>query len=163
MICEICNKNEGNIVFQVYNNGKMITRTICSECAVAAQNQFFKALRIVSNSVNQKSKQTRSVARLPESICTSCGTAISEITEDTLLGCPNCYDVARVQLAKLKQKDKAENTEEGEIAQPKDILAQMHHELRSAIVMQDFELAASIRDKIRKTEETLSVEGDGNE
>ena len=163
MICEICNKNEGNIVFQVYNNGKMITRTICSECAVAAQNQFFKALRIVTNNVNQKSKQTRSVARLPESICTSCGTAISEITEDTLLGCPNCYDVARVQLAKLRQKDKDENNTEPEAKQPKDTLEQMHHELRSAIVMQDFELAASIRDKIRKTEETLLVEGDGDE
>ncbi|MDO5021910.1 MAG: UvrB/UvrC motif-containing protein [Eubacteriales bacterium] len=161
MICEICNKNEGNIVFQVYNNGEITTRTICTECAMSAQNEFFKALHIIANKARRGKIKSDAGEKLPESFCPECGNAIGDLNEDSVFGCPQCYNAARDRLKRIKgllPEEQVLEEQEREI-KSEEILEELHHQLRTAIVAEDFERAAKLRDEITETEKSISHQG----
>lgn len=163
MICEICNKNEGNIVFQVYNNGQIITHSICTECAMSAQNEFFKALNMLANKARQSKVNNGAEEKLPEKICPECGTVISNIDENSVFGCPHCYSAAREQLKTIKGMDTKNAEEQKQIINIEETLAELQHQLRTAIVTQDFERAAKLRDEINQTEKSMSSHGGTDE
>jgi protein arginine kinase activator len=163
MICEICNKNEGNIVFQVYNNGKIITRTICTECAMSAQNEFFKALHIIASKARQPKVNDVTNKKAPEVFCPECGSMIGSISEETLFGCPQCYNAAREQLNAIKYPDTQAPDENQHEIKSEEVLAELKHQLRTAIVTQDFERAAKLRDEINQTEKSITSHGGPDE
>ncbi len=158
MICEVCHKNEANIVFQIFNNGRLTTRTICGQCAMKAQSDFFRTLRSLgmhNEEGAQQEEKGRSVD-IPDQFCPSCGTPVSNIQEDGTFGCADCYEAGISHVRDMLRHHPADNTEEADEKQPAteevkaSDVAYMAHQLREAIVSEDYEQAAALRDRIRE-------------
>ena len=155
MICEVCNKNEANIVFQVLNNGKLSTKTICAECAMKAQHQFFKTLHALGMEASENQPETKEAEKekMPEKFCATCGQAVKALDDETQLGCPGCYQAQFREVCDMIYKQKPAPSEAAKQNVETDTnLEQMAHKLREAIVSEDYEQAAALRDRIKEAE-----------
>lgn len=141
MLCDLCHKNEANIIFQVFQNGHMTSHPICAECAVKAQKNFLNVLQLLKNEERQPIEEK--TEELPRRLCPHCGTAVDSIGDETVLGCPRCYEAAAEQIEALRAgvAFEGEKTEE-----TKDDIP---HRLREALASEDYEQAARLRDMIR--------------
>ncbi|HHT14863.1 MAG TPA: hypothetical protein GXZ86_03195 [Clostridiales bacterium] len=147
MKCEICSQKKATIHFQIFQNGRLITRAVCSTCAAQAQETFMKAF--MSLRVNKKVKTIPQKSKLT---CTYCHTSFQEIDENTNMGCPKCYEaVLALQNTKTDMFSTYEN-------QKKTNLEHWKHLLRESIVLENYERAAMIRDHINHL--TKVEEGD---
>ncbi len=147
MKCEICSQNEATIHFQIFQNGKMITRAVCSSCAMQAQATFFKAFR----TLRSEKKITTPVSNKPKLSCSYCRTGFHQVDENTVLGCSKCYEA--IQTLEDNRTDMFSTYEN----QKKSNLAHWEHLLRESIVLENYERAALIRDHINhltKVEDT---------
>lgn len=74
--------------------------------------------------------------------CAHCGTAVDTVNEDTVFGCPHCYEAAGGALDALARKEAAPEKpaafDAGQEA--------MVHRLREALASEDYEQAAHLRD-----------------
>ncbi len=128
---------------------------------MSAQNEFFKALHIIASKARAANANDVTDKKLPESFCPECGSVIGEINDESVFGCPHCYDAAREQLKSIKNPELQESNRENEQRKIKseEVLAELQHQLRTAIVTQDFERAAKLRDEINQTEKSISMHG----
>ncbi len=153
MICEICHKNEANIVFQVLNNGRLNTRTICTECAMKMQKDFFKTLHAlgIQQSLVKKEEGKQTSVDVPDRFCINCSQPLTKVDENNTLGCPACYQAMKGEIIQLLSTDVNNGSDENSQKQPEGSdLELMSHQLREAIVSEDYEQAAALRDKIRQ-------------
>lgn len=141
MLCDICHHNEANIIFQVFQNGRMTTHPVCAECAMKAQREFLRALEKMGTAAQQDMEEQP--AALPKRLCPVCGTAVDEIGRDTVLGCPHCYQSAFEQVAALREGVQPVKDEEE---------SDMAHRLREALASEDYEQAARLRDMLKDAE-----------
>lgn len=142
MLCDICHKNEANIVFQVFQNGRMTTHPVCAECAMKAQKEFLRALEMLGGGA-QRQAAAEKPADMPRRLCPHCGTAVDQINESTVLGCPRCYEAAERQVGALLQGTQAVQEKKNSVSE------NMAHRLREALASEDYEQAARLRDMIR--------------
>lgn len=148
MRCEICNQNEAAISMQILTNEQMIQKTICLRCAQKMHRDFLQ--NIVSFGEN-KQKEVESTelpkeeqTAFPEALCLNCGRRIDLIGEDTVFGCPSCYEAAKTRLISFLQNIHADETG---IQTTQPVLEQteldgISHALREAIACEDYEKAA---------------------
>ncbi len=171
MKCQICRKNEANIVFtQIVNNEKEVLH-ICSECAkekgisVTIEkpshpkgNPFLGSLTGGLNETDEKN--------MPDTTCEVCGLTFSDFKRTGLFGCDNCHMAFGEHIPSLlKQihgtavysgKTPGELSEEGEKIQQ---LKSLRARLQRCIETEDYERAAVLRDKITAIE-SKSIEND---
>jgi len=93
--------------------------------------------------------------------CDECGLTFSEFRENSLLGCPHCYNAFEGPLSSLLERAHEGSTHHvgkvprragaGETRQLQ--LTRMRKRLDHAVASEDFELAAQLRDDIRQLEE----------
>ena len=99
MKCQICNKNEANIIFTQIVNNEKIVKQICSECAKK------KGLSIEIESVSPKpaspemllglfsgETEMKEEKDIPELKCDLCGLTFSEFKKSGLFGCDKCHE-----------------------------------------------------------------------
>lgn len=93
--------------------------------------------------------------------CHSCGLTFAEFREKSLLGCPQCYEAFEEQLSPLLERAHEGGTHHigkvprraGTDSQRQMKLARMRKRLDEAVVSEDYELAARIRDDIATIEQ----------
>ncbi|HVP35737.1 MAG TPA: UvrB/UvrC motif-containing protein, partial [Terriglobales bacterium] len=88
--------------------------------------------------------------------CPSCGMTLSQFAQRGRLGCGSCYRTFRVQLKDLLRKIHGSDRHRGKIPNLPGIQMEclkeerkLQEELKKAIDEENFEMAASIRDKIK--------------
>jgi protein arginine kinase activator len=164
MKCQICQKNEANIIFtQIINNEKEVLH-ICSDCAkekgisVTIEkpshpkgNPFVGSLTGGLTESDEKS--------IPDLTCDVCGLTFADFKRIGLFGCDNCHKAFGEHTPSLlKQihgtvvycgKNPGELSEEGEKLQQ---LQNLRARLQQCIETEDYERAAVIRDKIADLE-----------
>ena len=94
----------------------------------------------------------------PRASCKSCGSTLESIIESGKFGCPDCYecfgDSIKLKYASASEIDGVRMPSSHRFdLDRKAMLENLRSELRGAIESEKFELAASIRDKIRRLEE----------
>ena len=156
MICEVCKKNEATIVFQIFSGGQLATKTICAQCAMKAQSDIARTLWGIGMHMHERTnEETASDANeaMPDKFCSACGSSVGAVDKDTVLGCPNCYDALDEEAVDALSEQRS-GTAATEVTQEtegvKISIEQMAHKLREAIVSEDFEQAASLRDQINR-------------
>ena len=164
MKCQICNKNDANIVFtQIVNKEKLVMQ-ICSDCAQkkGLTMEFPKELPtpveslVGSLTVDTDTKQSESV---PDLHCTSCGLTFAEFKKSGLFGCDKCHEAFGVHIAKLLKQIHGQNTHDGkepvelsgEIETKKKI-KRFRSKLDRYVKREEYEKAAEIRDRINDLE-----------
>ncbi len=97
-------------------------------------------------------------------VCEECGMTFSQFREHSLLGCPSCYTAFESLLAPLLERSHEGGTHHlgkvparsGIAEQRQANLLRMRKQLAEAVVAENFELAARLRDDIRRYEESRS-------
>lgn len=161
MLCEKCKKNEAKIHLVKMVNSKKSEIWLCEQCAKElSSNSFFTIMSqgdmsSLEKMMNDYFGQERNVETKIDVICKNCGTTYSKYKESGKLGCPKCYENFSEYLDPLIEKSNPNYIYSGKVpAKPEivekveDTLKSLKIELQKYIIAEEYEKAATIRDKI---------------
>lgn len=144
--------------------GQKIEKHLCDECAeaeglaIGSKSAHTSINELLTNFVKLHSSGS---TRQRESVCENCGLTFSEFREHSLLGCPDCYAAFKDQLAPLLERAHEGATHHigkvprraGSGQDRQHHLTQLRKRLDNAVSSEDYELAARLRDEVRRYEE----------
>ncbi len=168
MLCSNCSSREADFHYKYIKNGAAGEMHLCRQCAaelgyikdsdpIFSPTSFLGELLSIPHFVHAP-KETRS--------CPQCGTAFDSIRRTGFVGCDKCYEVFSKSIDDILSKIQPATTHKGKLSgtQGKKIerdntLKNLKEELQRAILDENYEHAAVIRDKIKAFE---SEEGKNN-
>ncbi len=163
MKCEKCGKNEANTYVTEIINGQKKEYHLCSECAEGIGLKSFDNMEInIGNFLGGIFGSEKTIGTAPEilkapAVCKNCGMTVEEFSRGGKLGCSECYSAFRGRLIRpLRQIHgscehigKVPERMGGKLKISREI-SKLEAELNHAVMEQNFEEAAEIRDKIRE-------------
>jgi protein arginine kinase activator len=159
MICEICHQKNADILFKTVTGGQVATRAMCMSCAQDVQQDMMKMFMTLGLQPDQDEAlavQEETRFEMPRFLCTGCGRPFSHLGEHTMAGCANCYEAMEEE---LEAHFSASNTPAIDQVQArhKDAVApdSLRFRLMEAIVREDFEAAAELRNQIQEVDNIL--------
>lgn len=161
MLCQMCKKHQATIhLTEIVQNQKKEVH-LCESCAekqgvVKTQMSIADFLSGLASGGKAKTKDD-----LPDITCPSCGMTLSEFQSGGRFGCADDYAAFRGRIMPLIEKihdatqhvGKMPARTDREVAREKS-LRQLQAELKRAVEREEYEEAASIRDRIRELEES---------
>lgn len=167
MLCDVCKKNNASVHITKVVNGEKQEINVCEVCAKDVEGFNFIGDMSMMTDFNFSSILgglmdyiNKTPSRIEEVSCKNCGVTLREFKQTGVLGCADCYKnlqstvssvVNRVQ-GRAEHKGKIPKKQGKEIINKKYIL-QLKEELQKAILEENFEKAAELRDKIRSLNE----------
>ena len=158
--CDDCDKQATVHVTEI-RDGQKVEKHLCEHCAVS-EGITVKADVPISQLLEDFILQTVSGEEtLEELACEVCGLTFSEFREQGVLGCPNDYNgfgqrlellMSRAQQGATAHVGKIPRHSGGDQKRLNAVL-RLRAQLRGAIAAEDYELAASLRDRIKEVEE----------
>lgn len=157
MICEVCRKNNADIVFKTVTGNQVATKAMCLPCAHAMQQdmvKMFLALGFRKDQVEDQLPAKEEHQPLPRAVCAQCGRPYQLLSDSTMAGCAACYEAMREDIKGFEPAPVAEKEQDIKVEnQPQpapalDALRQLHLRLMEAVVQEHFEEAAQLRDQI---------------
>ncbi len=165
MKCQICKKNDANIIFtQILNDEKLVLK-ICTECAKRrgisveiekpSHPQEGSFIGSFTGIVGEKSEK-----EIPDLTCTSCGLTFAEFKKNGLFGCDKCHVAFGEHVSNLLKQIHGTDVYEGKSPEELSVegvtirqLKELKAELKRSIEAEEYERAAELRDKISEIEE----------
>ncbi len=164
MICQICNKNEANIVFtQIVNNEKIVLQ-ICTECAkkkgisVEIEKPSYPKVHSfigsITGDIGEKSEK-----EIPDMTSNISGLTFAEFKKNGLFGCDKCHTAFGEHISNLLKQIHGTDIYEGKL--PDELsgegekiqkLRSLRSKLKRCIELEDYERAAKLRDRISEIE-----------
>jgi protein arginine kinase activator len=166
MQCQICTKNDATIHLTEIADGVRVEMHICESCAqeqgiaVKSQiplNELLSSLLAVQPSDEELFGPVDKGASIS---CPHCGFTLEQFRKDAVLGCPYDYEIFEKPLRRLIEKaHNGKSTHCGKVpsktstgAKKQIKLIILRQQLEAAVQNEDYELAAQLRDKIKKYE-----------
>ncbi len=158
--CDRCEK-PATIHLTEIVGGEKLEKHLCEDCA-STEGITVKASvpisQLLEDFVLQSSKEGG--AAKPSLKCDVCGITFDEFRSQGLLGCPNDYDVFESALVPLMERAHEVATQHiGKTPRRADAgqhranaILRLRAELKNAVAAEDYEKAASIRDRIKELE-----------
>jgi protein arginine kinase activator len=160
MKCDKCD-NPATVHLIEIKNGKKLEKHLCEQHA-AEEGVTVKISNAPINELLEKFvlKHSGAEVRAAQLTCESCGMTYAEFRKNGLLGCPECYSAFESALMPLLERahDGASQhlgkapTQAGPDEQRQRRLLQLRREMEEAVASEQYELAARLRDSIRKIE-----------
>ena len=164
MLCQICHKSDATIHLTEITDGARIEMHVCERCAVEqdiAVKTHIPINELLSNLLAvQPTDEELSDPSEQKLVCPNCGFTLEQFRKEGLLGCPYDYEFFEKSLRPLIEK-----AHDGQLAHcgkvpsktPQNTRKQMElltlrQQLEAAVQSEDYELAASLRDKIKQNE-----------
>jgi protein arginine kinase activator len=139
MLCQACNQNEASIHYFESFNGNTKTLNLCELCA---QRQGVAGMGISVLDAAQLAAEAEgadgSQEEPAQEPCVGCGMSYADYRHDPSHACPACQD-SFASRAQLRRK----------AARPLGAREALQRRLAQAIVEEDFETAAILRDQLR--------------
>ena len=157
MKCEICHENESSVVLKQVVDGSVREVAICPVCAAA-------------NSLGLDLGKTpfpepaRADEATEPSVCPACGVSVSDLRRRSRLGCEHCYVAFNRQLVSLLTDMQPATQHAGRIPAVAKMGVERHAlaaRLSKAIAMQEFETAATMRDRIAELDRLMNGDPHG--
>lgn len=173
MYCDECGKNKATVHLTEIINDQITKLNLCESCAklkgTEVEQHFGIAdlLSALSDSGAPAAQGQSGAAPSPKSKCSQCGLSYEDFKKMGRLGCSGCYTAFKASLAPLLKRIHGANQHMGKSPSPsaaKDLKAanKLQEELDSvkgslakAIKNEEFEEAASLRDKIKFIEKKI--------
>ncbi len=170
MTCDICGKNDATVHLTEIIDNKITKLHLCEECARkkgAEMEEHFGLSDLLAGLADFEGKTVpkQEVKRK----CPKCGMLYDDFKKTGRLGCGECYTAFAEHLVPLIKRihGSAEHLGKSPAPVPKtpskpvkgekpDKLTELKARLQRAIKMEEFEEAASLRDKIRELENKKS-------
>ncbi len=166
MRCQICNKNDATIHLTEITDGVRAEMHICELCAqeqgiaVKSQiplNELLSSLLAVQPTDEELFGSSEKDSKTS---CPHCGFTLDKFRKEAVLGCPYDYEVFEKSLLQIIKKAHNGNTAHcGKVPSKASAgikkqakIITLHQKLQEAVRSEDYELAAKLRDKIKKFE-----------
>lgn len=165
MICQNCGKNDASMHIKSVINGEALELHLCPECAKAlgyetAFSDFGFSFPDILSSFFAGSLAERELGTSVKR-CSKCGTSFDEIAKNGRTGCAECYSTFHEELEPIIERIHGRTKHLGKIANKQfercksesdNEIEKLKKEMQSAVERQDYEHAATVRDKIKKLE-----------
>jgi len=174
MICDICGENEAIVHVQQIMGGEIFEVHMCAECAKEKGVSLdkdgegeFSLSQLLSGLVESFDSGKESKV---SSECHRCGSTIQEIQDNEKLGCPDCYNVFRNLVDDVLKEHGDSISHRGKYPEKlkayKAILIDkevLKRKLKEAVLREEYENAAKIRDKIKELEHYSQLRKDSEQ
>jgi protein arginine kinase activator len=165
MMCDNCKEREAEIQLVKVEHDAKVTLHLCKQCAqqkgVETGDSILKSP--LGGFIQAMGKAGTSVLPTPADglRCAACGSTLKDFRESGRLGCAQCYESFATHLRDLLRRLHGSSQHVGERyaqpgsggeADPRRELLELKEQLRRAVDMENFELAAELRDRIRVLE-----------
>lgn len=163
MKCQVCQTRAATVHYTVLTDGPR-SYHLCEECyamqkpaGAETDSLGMIAAALTSGPAAAPGNPAEVVAA---QVCTECGLTYATFRNRGRLGCPSCYDAFRAHLEPLLEKihgGKAhvgKSPGEGAVedrSRDRQLIA-LRRKLQDAIQQENYELAASLRDELRRAE-----------
>ncbi len=169
MLCEKCKKRTATVFYNENINGKTRAYSLCGECAANLREKG--NLQDITSMIGSFADPFSAfhddlfggffgipAMKVPAAKkCSDCGCTYADIAETGKVGCPTCYEVFRDELSRMIQSVHGTTTHTGSVparhrakqARAEE-LKRLKKELQEAVLKEDYERAASLRDEVRK-------------
>ena len=165
MKCLNCDA-EATIFFKEVVDGQLREIRLCEACAAekgfhlaVEQNKLTIANQFIWMAENL---YPESAAKVGAVQCASCGISYSQFARTGRLGCADCYGAFEAQLKQILRRVHGATRHHGRAPRGADAstlrrrdLVRLREELIRAVEREEFELAAQLRDQIRRMEEEV--------
>lgn len=156
MICQNCDKNEATLHMKRIINGRAAEVHLCSDCARSlGYGEAFSGFGLGFGHLLGELLSSGETGSANSMRCPACGKSFEEIAEDGKMGCAECYAVFYDKLLPTLNKIHGKTSYMGSKPRVSDDnhssiskLDELKAALSDAVERQDFELAASLRDRI---------------
>ena len=161
MLCSNCNAKEATFHYKYIKNGSANEMHLCRECAeslgyIKEHEPLFGA----TNFLGDLFSLPHFIHTPKETVtCPVCGTGFDKIRKTGFVGCDKCYEVFSAPIDSILSKIQPSTVHIGKLsgAEGKQIerdntLKSLKEELQRAILDENYEHAAVIRDKIKAFE-----------
>ena len=165
MQCDICHKNEATVHLTEIIDNQITELHLCEECARqkgAQMEQHFGLADLLAGLADLG--QQFEVVGKAESKCPNCGLTYQDFRRIGRLGCSQCYEAFKDSLGVLLKRIHGSTQHLGRTParkvapeQKKSEIDVLRAKLQKAIEMEEFEEAASLRDKIRALEAKIKM------
>ncbi|MBQ6163596.1 MAG: UvrB/UvrC motif-containing protein [Clostridia bacterium] len=167
MLCQNCKRNEASTHIRRIVNGTAAEYHLCPECAdKLGYASSLGGLGLGLGELFGSFLGDIPISRLSNRVlrCEKCGCSFDDIVKSGKVGCADCYELYYDKLLPSLRKihgqtvhvGKKPRGSEGETSRQSapaaDKTAELKQKLADAITEQNFELAAVLRDEIRRTE-----------
>ncbi|KJS87943.1 MAG: hypothetical protein JM58_02535 [Peptococcaceae bacterium BICA1-8] len=172
MYCEECQKRPANVHITNIVNGHKVEKHLCEQCAKKQQNpigftffpdspfsNFLSSMLDVDSFTSFDKKDN-------EIKCEKCAMTYSQFAKGGRLGCDNCYELYGSKLEYLLKRIHGNVRHTGKIPKRagkairfRQELNTARVELQKAVLNEEFERAAKLRDEIKELEKGKSSEG----
>lgn len=161
--CEKCDRPATNHSVEIIK-GKKLEKHLC-DLHASEQGLMIKAAHPpIDELLTKFVKAQAGEPELADATCDHCGLAFSQFRDNSLLGCPGCYDSFEDALSHLLERAHEGGTHHlgkvprrmGAGEQRYQHMLRMRKRLAEAITAEDYELAARLRDDIRRFEDQPS-------
>ncbi len=161
--CDRCERQATHHSVEIIQ-GKKIEKHLCDQHA-AEEGLAIKSIHTPINELLTNFVKIHSTDEpdrpAPGGTCESCGLTFAQFRKDSLLGCPDCYKAFEQPLSTLLERAHEGGTHHigkvprraGAGEQRQAMLMRMRKQLNAAVVGEDYELAARLRDDIHRFEE----------
>ena len=169
MLCDICNKKKATVHLTEIVDDQMSEMHLCEECAHAKSVQMEQQFGLADllAGLSDFGKQVKDVPQ-GKLECPSCGLSYDDFKKFGRLGCSECFVAFQEQLGTLLKKIHGSNRHVGKkpaggmvtevgtttvsTTSTALTLQELKDQLQQAVLAEDFERAAQLRDKIREME-----------
>ncbi len=164
MICDLCKKNQAVMRYTEVRDSRNTEYNLCRECAEL--KGLAKSLNLALSSLGDMlAGMIRDIVTEQEDektvSCPKCGLALTDFKKLGRLGCPQCYQVFNASLKPLVRQIHGTNDHLGKTAPAshdisafpsENMVDRLKQELQAAVLKEEYERAASLRDQIRQLE-----------
>ena len=160
MTCDICGKREATVHLTEIVNDKVTKLHLCEECAKekgAEMEEHFGLSDLLAGLADLGANIEPEIADAVK--CNTCGFTYRDFKKMGRLGCSECYEAFKKQLAPLLKRIHGADRHVGKVPlmigkTVKDTrsLQDLKMKMEKAIQVEDFEEAARLRDQIRELE-----------
>ena len=163
--CDKCNRPATHHSVDVSKSGEKIPINLCdlhaAEEGLTVKASHTPINELLTNFVKLHSGETATPSSVKELVCDTCGTTFADFRESSLLGCPHCYKVFEQPLGPLLERAHEGGTHHiGKVPHRAGVgeqrqmeLQRLRRQLNDAVLDEDYELAAQLRDDIKQIEE----------
>jgi protein arginine kinase activator len=163
MLCQCCNKKPASLSYTEIRAGQVKKKMLCPECAVSQGllSPMEAAISGLSDLITQLMQElTDTSPAQPDASCSRCGLTFSQFQKTGRLGCPGCYREFSSRLDPLIRRIQQSDRHLGKTARiPKEQqpptmeqARMLKRQLSAAVDSEQFELAASLRDRLKVLE-----------
>ena len=167
MICQSCEKRPATTHIKTIVNGELKEFMLCPECAGRlGYGSLFTSFGPDLDSLFGGFMDSYT-PKVSGKRCSFCGSSFEDIAQSGRVGCAHCYEVFEEELLPSLQRIHGRTSHTGKLAKSAGRAVKLQSEiealrkdLENAIKTQEFEKAASIRDKIRELQKMATEQGE---